>query len=236
MEGGEHRIGRALCTGCGRCAVECFSSALVLKGRKISAAELLENILSDRSYYEESGGGVTFSGGEPVLQNEFALQVLAACREEGIHTALQTAGNYPFEQLESLLPYLDLIMYDIKGYSPGTYRFFVRGDRDRMLANLRLLGDKFRGETAVRTPCVGGVNDTDEEIENIARMAGELPNIKYYQLIPYHGLAKAKYDALDETFAAQCTTPPPGRIRELETLASRYVTVFNQDRGIIPRT
>jgi pyruvate formate lyase activating enzyme len=206
-----------------------------LKGRNISVEELLENILSDRSYYEESGGGVTLSGGEPVLQSEFALQVLGACKKEGLHTALQTAGNYPFEQLEALLPHLDLIMYDIKGFSPETYRFFVRGDRDRIFANLARLGDSFGGETAVRTPCVGGINDADREIEGIARMAGGLRNIKYYQLIPYHGLAKAKYDALDEKFAAQCTTPPPERIKELETLASRYVTVFNQDRGIIPR-
>jgi pyruvate formate lyase activating enzyme len=232
---GKHRIDRGLCTGCGRCAGECFSTALVLKGRKIPAGELLEHILSDRSYYEESGGGVTLSGGEPVLQHEFAAWILAACKREGIHTALQTAGNYPFELLESLLPYLDLVMYDIKGFTLQTYRFFVRGDRDRVFSNLGLLGERFGGETAVRTPCVGGVNDSDKEIEGIARMAGELPNIKYYQLIPYHGLAKAKYDALDEEFASRCTTPPPARIRELEDLASRYVTVFNQERGIIPR-
>ncbi|MDR1443953.1 MAG: glycyl-radical enzyme activating protein [Treponema sp.] len=234
-EGGEHRIDRPRCTGCGRCAVDCFSSALVLKGRNISVDGLLENILSDRSYYEESGGGVTLSGGEPVLQSEFALRVLAACKREGIHTALQTAGNYPFERLESLFPYLDLIMYDIKSFSAETYRSCAGGDRERIFANLGLLGERFGGETAVRTPCVGGVNDTDREIEGIARMAGGLRNIAYYQLIPYHGLAKAKYDALDEQFAARCTTPPPERIKELEALASRYVTVFNQDRGIIPR-
>jgi pyruvate formate lyase activating enzyme len=234
-EDGRHRIDRNLCTGCGRCSGECFATALVLKGRRISAEELLETILSDRSYYEESGGGVTLSGGEPVLQNEFAAWILAACKKEGIHTALQTAGNYPFGQLEFLLPHLDFIMYDIKGFTPETYTFFVGGDRDRIFANIRLLGDRFNGETAVRTPCVGGVNDIDEEIEGIARTAGELKNIKYYQLIPYHGLGKVKYDALDEEFAGQCTTPPPERVRELEDLASRYVTVFNQDRGMIPR-
>ncbi|MDR3147757.1 MAG: glycyl-radical enzyme activating protein, partial [Treponema sp.] len=234
-EEGRHRIDRDRCTGCGRCAAECFSTALVLKGRTIPADELMESILSDRSYYEESGGGLTLSGGEPVLQSEFAALILAACRKEGIHTALQTAGNYPFELLEPLLPHLNLIMYDIKGFSLRTYQFFVRGDRDRVFANLRLLGERFGGDVVVRTPCVGGVNDTDKEIEGIARMAGELRNIRYYQLIPYHGLAKAKYEALDEEFASQCSTPPPERVRELESLAARYVTVFNQERGIIPR-
>jgi pyruvate formate lyase activating enzyme len=224
---GRHFINRALCTGCGSCAAECFSTALVLKGRRVSGDELMEIILSDRVYYEESGGGVTLSGGEPVLQDEFAAGILAACQKEGICTALQTAGNYPFKRLESLLPHLDLVMFDIKGFRPETYQNFVHAERDKIFANLRRLTEKFQGDVALRTPCVGGVNDTDEEIEGIARMAGELKNIKYYQLIPYHGLAKVKYDALDEEFAGQCTRPSPERIRELEALASRYVPVFN---------
>jgi pyruvate formate lyase activating enzyme len=236
MEDGRHRIHRDKCTGCGRCAAECFSTALVLKGKRISADELLGTILSDRAYFEESGGGVTFSGGEPVLQSEFAAELLAACKKHGLHTALQTAGNYPYERLEFLLPHLDLIMYDIKGYSPEIYQWFVKGDRERVFENLWRLNEEFPGALAVRTPCVGGVNDTEAEIENIARMVGGLKNIRYYQIIPYHGLAKVKYDALDETFANQCTTPPPEKIRALEDLASKYVTVFNQDRGFIKVT
>jgi pyruvate formate lyase activating enzyme len=233
MEDGKHRIDREKCTSCGRCAAECFSTALVMKGRSVSLEELLDTIMSDRSYYEESGGGVTLSGGEPVLQNEFAAELLAACKKAGIHTALQTAGNYPFEHLECLLPYLDLIMYDIKGYKQDIYQFFIKGNRERIFENLKLLGEAFKGEVAVRTPCVGGVNDSEEEIEGIARMAGGIKNIKYYQLIPYHGLAKVKYDALDAEFARQCITPAPESIRAFEDLASQYVTVFNQDRGFI---
>jgi pyruvate formate lyase activating enzyme len=232
-EDGKHRIDRDKCTGCGGCAAECFSTALVVKGRKVLLEELLDTILSDRSYYEESGGGVTLSGGEPVLQYAFAAEVLEACKKEGIHTALQTAGNYPFEHLEGLLPYLDFIMYDIKGYKQEIYQFFIKGDRDRIFGNLKMLGEGFKGEVAVRTPCVGGVNDSEEEIEGIARMASGIKNIKYYQLIPYHGLAKVKYDALDEKFAQQCAPPAPEKIRAFEDLASQYVTVFNQDRGFI---
>jgi pyruvate formate lyase activating enzyme len=198
----------------------------------IGAEELMHAILEDRVYYDESRGGVTFSGGEPVLQNEFLAYILESCKKEGVHTALQTAGNYNFGQLEMLLPYLDFIMYDLKGFFPETYSFFVRTDRERVFENLRALAECFQGGLAVRTPCVGGVNDTDEEIEGIARIAGELKNITYFQLIPYHGLAKVKYEALNEEFADQCSTPPPERIRELEDLAARYVTVFNQDRGI----
>jgi pyruvate formate lyase activating enzyme len=235
MQDGKHVIDRDRCSGCGRCVTECFSSTLVLKGRVIGAEELMRTILEDRVYYEESRGGVTFSGGEPVLQNDFLAYILESCKKEDIHTALQTAGNYNFGQLEMLLPYLDFIMYDLKGFFTETYKVFVGADRKRVFENLRSLAECFQGEVAVRTPCVGGVNDTDEEIEGIARTAGELKNIKYFQLIPYHGLAKLKYDALNVEFASQCNTPPPGRVRELEDLAARYVTVFNQERGIIPR-
>jgi pyruvate formate lyase activating enzyme len=193
----------------------------------------METLLADRAYYEESGGGVTLSGGEPVLQKAFAAGILSACKAEGIHTALQTAGNYPFSELEPLLPHLDMIMYDIKGFDPEIYSRYIRGSRDRILNNLKYLAKQFPGVLAVRTPCVGSVNDTDEEIEGIARLLAENGNIAYYQLLPYHGLGKAKYDALGEAFADYCYTPPPSRIEELERIASRYVPVFRQDRGII---
>jgi pyruvate formate lyase activating enzyme len=235
MEGERHRIDRERCAGCGLCASECFSTALTLKGRSIGLEEIMETILSDRAYYEESGGGVTLSGGEPVVQAEFAAAILAACKQAGLHTVLQTAGNYQFQRIESLLPYLDLIMYDIKAFSPELYKTFTGAEQSLVFENLRLLDKNFAGELAVRTPCVGGVNDRNDEIENIARMAGALTKIKYYQLIPYHGLARVKYEALDKQFAAQCAAPPPERVKALEDLAANYVTVFNQDRGFISR-
>jgi pyruvate formate lyase activating enzyme len=234
-EEGGHRIDRERCTGCGRCAAECFSTALVLKGRTVALDELMETLLADRPYYEESGGGVTLSGGEPVLQEEFAGALLGACKAGGIHTALQTAGNYPFSRLEKLLPLLDLVMFDLKAFSPEIYRSAVGAGEGRVFDNLKTLAGSFRGELAVRTPVVGGINDSDEEIEGIARMAGELGNVSYYQLIPYHSLARVKYDALGQAFEDRCKALPPERIRELEDLASRHVRVFNQDRGFILR-
>ena len=233
--GGGHWIDRERCTGCGRCAAECFSTALALKGRTVGLDELMETILADRPYYEESGGGVTLSGGEPVLQEEFAGALLGACKEARIHTALQTAGNYPFSRLEKLLPLLDLVMFDVKAFSPEIYRSAVGAEGSRVFETLSTLAGSFRGELAVRTPVVGGFNDSEGEIEGIARMAGELGKVSYYQLIPYHGLAKVKYDALDREFEYRCKAPSPERIRELEDLASRYVRFFNQDRGFVLR-
>jgi pyruvate formate lyase activating enzyme len=232
-EDGAHRIDRAKCVGCGRCAEECYASALIIKGRSVSLDELMETILADKPYYDESGGGVTLSGGEPALQNDFARAILAACKEAGIHTAIQTAGNYPFALLESLLPHLDMVMYDIKGYSHGIFEWFVHGDRELIFDNLKRLATTFQGTLAVRTPCVGSVNDTPEEIERIAQMLRDIGNVAYYQLVPYHGLAKVKYDALDVAFAHNCKTPSPESIRALEQLASRYVPVFNTEQGML---
>jgi pyruvate formate lyase activating enzyme len=195
----------------------------------------METLLADRPYYEESGGGLTLSGGEPVLQEGFAGELLGACKGAGLRTALQTAGNYPFSRLEKLLPLLDLVMFDLKAFSPEIYRSAVGAERDRVFETLRTLAGSFRGELALRTPVVGGFNDSDEEIGGIARMAGELGTVSYYQLIPYHGLARVKYDALGQAFEGRCKAPPPERIRELEDLASRHVRVFNQDRGFVPQ-
>ncbi|GHU01584.1 glycyl-radical enzyme activating protein [Spirochaetia bacterium] len=233
MQGDTHLIDRAKCSGCGRCAAECFSTALVLKGKKVSSGEIMETLLKDRVYFEESGGGVTLSGGEPALQSEFSAAILSACKREGIHTAIQTAGNYPFEKLEALLPHLDMIMYDIKGFSPDIYANYIRGNREQIFRNLQTLGERFPGVLAVRTPCVGSVNDSEAEIEQITKMLAEIGTVAYYQIIPYHGLGKAKYDALNVPYTEPFYTPPPEKIAAYEKIASRYVPVFNIDKGLI---
>jgi pyruvate formate lyase activating enzyme len=235
MEGETHHIDRAKCSGSGRCAAECFSNALVLKGRRVSSGEIMETLLKDSVYFEESGGGVTLSGGEPALQSDFSAAILSACKQQGIHTAIQTAGNYPFEKLEALLPHLDMIMYDIKGFSPDIYTKYIRGNREQIFGNLKTLAGRFQGVLAVRTPCVGSVNDSEEEIEQITKMLSGVGNIAYYQIIPYHGLGKAKYDALNEAYTEHFYTPSPEKITAYERIASCFVPVFNVDKGLITR-
>ena len=233
LRGGEHVIDRERCTGCGACASTCYATALMKKGYVATVDEVMEQILADKPYFEESGGGVTLSGGEPLLQPQFAAELLRRCKAEGLHTAVQTAGNVPFESLEILLPHLDMIMYDVKGYAQSIYQWHIRGNRERILDNLHKLDETFTGTLAVRTPVVGTVNDTDEEIGNIALMLAELQHLSYYQLMPYHALGKAKYDALDEAFEESFYTPSPERMTQLEDLASQYVTVFNYTRGYL---
>lgn len=227
---GRHTFDRSLCTACGLCTGDCFAGALVLSGREAQLEEILRQVLDDKAYYRESRGGVTLSGGEPVLQGDFCETLLKRLRAEGIHTCLQTAGFYPYALLERLLPWLDLVMFDIKGLSDDIYKEHIHADKAVALANLERL-DQSGVPVIVRTPCVAGINDSPEEIEVIARRLSKLTNLRYYQLVPYHGLAKVKYDALGEAFRAY-ETPSGDHMRMLERLAAGYVKVYNQEGEI----
>lgn len=226
-----HVNDREACNACGLCAEECFSNARVIAGHELTADDAVNQLLEDKLYYENSGGGVTLSGGEPVLQTKFAEEVLKKLKENGINTAVQTAGFYPFALLERLLPHLDLVMYDIKAISSEIYGEHIHADGRLAIDNLMKL-NAYDISVIVRTPCVHGINDSAEEIEGIASMLTNLKNLKYYMLIPYHSLGKVKYDILGEDFIPY-TTPPESHIEMLENLASKYVPVYNYGRGDI---
>ncbi len=113
---------RDLCRTCGACVQECFARALVLPAKELSPQQVLDEVLKDRDYYRDSGGGVTFSGGEPFMQRVFLLELLRASRAAGLHTAVDTAGNLPFEWLAEVLPLTDLFLYDFKAHDPARHQ------------------------------------------------------------------------------------------------------------------
>ena len=230
---GRHEFLRDRCTLCGACIENCYSDALVLTGRRISVEEVVREAMEDAPYYKTSGGGVTLSGGEPVLQQEFALELLKSFKDLGVHTNIQTAGNYPFVLIEPLLPYLDMVMFDIKGISGCIYDEHIRGDRERMLENLYALDAAFDAPIIVRTPVVEGVNATMEEIEAIALYIKPLKHLESYRLVPYHGLGRAKYDALGDGYENVYAAPSAEVIAALERTASEHVPVYNLINGFI---
>jgi len=230
-EHGRRRYDRGKCAACGLCAGECFSGAMVLSGREETLEGILSQALDDKVHYEQSVGGVTLSGGEPVMLGDFCAALLTLLKSEGVHTVLQTAGFYPFELLEPLLPLLDMVMYDVKGLSPEIYERHIRGDRELALGNLKRL-DGYGIPIVARTPCVAGVNDSPYEIEAIAKMLSRLKNLQRYVLLPYHGLGKIKYDVLDQEFI-EYAAPSVEHMRGLERVAARYIKVYNQVEGYI---
>ncbi len=217
MVDGQRAFLRERCQACGRCAAECFAEALVLIGRRVEVEEVMAEVRADRPFYANSGGGVTLSGGEPLLQPAFCRALLAACRAEGIHTAIETAADVPWERIEGLLPLLDLVMLDIKTLDDGVHRASTGVSNARILENARRLGATGK-PLIVRTPVVPGVNDQVEAIGAIARFAAGLPGLVRYELLPFHPMAANKYDSLGRSYAAR-TLPRPAP-EAMETLAA----------------
>lgn len=235
---GAHRLGndghmydRGLCLMCGLCASACNTQALLCSGKRMSADEVLLEVNEDKAYYKSSGGGITISGGEPALQKEFLAALLEGAKQRGIHTAVETAGNYPFCNIEPSLKFIDLVLFDVKAFSPGIYERYIHGDRETIFHTLMRL-DAAGKKIIARTPVIGGVNDTHEEIEAVAAHISNLQNLVHYQLIPYHALGKAKSEALCEA-TEDFYTPASDAVAALEKTAAKYVPVYNVKRGFI---
>jgi len=218
---GRREFRRELCTTCGRCAEECYAGALTLVGREMTPAAVLDEVIRDMPFYVESGGGVTFSGGEPTEQCQFTCEILRLCRNEGIHTAVETNLAGPWEDFCAALPLLDLVMMDIKMTDPARHRQWTGVDNRRILDNARRLG---RGTKPliVRTPVITGVNDCPEEIGAIARFVRDFDNLVYYELLPYHPLGVGKYRSLGmDPPPATLEVPTDENMRKLAEVARR---------------
>ncbi|MCQ2446767.1 MAG: glycyl-radical enzyme activating protein, partial [Clostridia bacterium] len=189
-----HAFDRSLCAFCGKCVEECPGEALSLYGKRVTEEELLPLLLEDRAFYKNSGGGVTLSGGECLLQADFCASLLGMLKSEGISTAVDTCGFVPRGNLEKVLPYTDVFLYDMKALDPAVHEWCTGQDNALILENLRYLD--FRGaKIEVRIPYVPGMNDG--ETENIAIFLATLKNLTKVRVLPYHNFAASKYQALD---------------------------------------
>lgn len=220
MSDGQRTFRRELCQGCGVCADTCYAEALVIAGEVKTVEQVVEEVLRDRPFYETSNGGVTLSGGEPLLQLDFSYAILERCRQEGVHTAIETAANFPWERVAVILPVTDLVMMDIKLMDSKKHRECTGVPNEQILANALRLGEQPQ-PLIVRTPIIPGVNDTAEEIRAIAEFAARLPNLLYYELLPFHPMAKGKYHSLDMDYRAQdLKMPKREQMDELTAVAA----------------
>ena len=183
---------REKCDFCGKCALFCPNDAREVCGREYTADEVFEIIEKDRSFYEGSGGGVTFSGGECMLQIDFLYQILKKCKEAGIHTAVDTAGHVPFEYFKRIMPYTDLFLYDVKCADSEKHRKYTGVGNEQILINLKKLLDSY-ARVIIRVPVISGVNDSEEEIGKIKKICTGAEKI---ELLPYHAMGEHKYEAL----------------------------------------
>ena len=190
------------CTGCGRCVgitekdtdFVCFNDAKQICGKEYTVDEVFDIIEKDKLFYETSNGGVTFSGGECMLQIDFLVSLLKACKERGLHTCVDTAGNVSFESFERVLPYTDLFLYDIKVISPEKHSAWTEADNVRILSNFKQLY-KVGAKIAVRVPVIPERNGDIEEMRKIAEFLADYPEIPV-ELLAYHRLGESKYAGL----------------------------------------
>ena len=201
------------CIHCGMCEEGCFSGARVLCGVEMTAEEVVKEVLKDKGYYE-GGGGVTVSGGEPTCQAEFTGGILRLARDNGISTAIETNLCCSNENMRKVTDPCDLVMADLKIFDGQIHKKYTGADNAVIKRNL----SEVNRPLIVRTPVICGINDTDEEIGNIARFVSEIKTLLYYELLPYHPLGLSKGAGEQERFAA----PSKERMKELAMLAKEY--------------
>ena len=198
-------IDREKCKRCGACVEHCQSKALSWWGQEYTVEELYKIVRRDMPFYSSSSGGVTLGGGDPLLQNEQAVALLKMCKENGINTAIETAGNYPWEYLENAVPYCDTIHMDIKGWRSETCQRCTGVSNERTLENLRRLdawitANEHKPELIVRLPLIPGYNCTLQDAEALAGFLQKLKSISLIEILPFHNLGGSKYKQIGKGY------------------------------------
>ncbi len=184
-------------------------------GRDVTVEEVMQEVEKDRAYYRRSGGGLTLSGGESLCQPQFARDLLRAAKETGITTAMESMACAKWEVIESILPYLDQYLMDIKHINPEKHKEFTGRSNELMLENARKVAASGMTELSIRVPVIPTFNDTPEEIRDIAWFADKLPSVKRIHLLPYHRLGQDKYEGLGREYLMKDILPPTNEHMEM---------------------
>ncbi|MCX8032413.1 MAG: glycyl-radical enzyme activating protein [Thermoleophilia bacterium] len=200
-------IDRDICKACGTCVEACPHDALRISGKEMSVEEVMAVVKRDADFYRDSGGGVTISGGEALMQPEFALELLKACKEAGFHTCLDTSGQGSLEALRKLIPYVDLFYYDIKHIDPDIHYQYTGCTNKQILRNFIEVASS-KVPLVVRIPVIPGFNDNLRDIGQIAELvATEAPHASVH-LLPYHRYGQQKYAQLGREYPMPDVEPP----------------------------
>lgn len=209
------RINRSYCIGCQACTVGCSAGALISCGHKVTVEEIIAEVLKDLRFYRNSGGGMTLSGGEPLAQADFASALLEAAQLKGVHTCLDTSGYATESAWEKVLPFLDMVLYDIKFLDPAQHKKYIGVSNELILENLKQITS--RVEVRIRIPLIPGINDHYEFIEAVGILAQSV-KVKNCDILPYHDYALSKYRMLGRT----------GRFYRADALAPERIQSFKE--------
>ena len=196
FENNEHTYNRANCTACGECTLECYTNALEKAGKKMTTDEVIKEVLKDKVFYDTSGGGITLSGGEPMMQLDFALGLLKTAKQNNLNTAIETCGFTKEENLIKIAEYTDIFLFDYKLTNCKLHKKYTGVSNELIISNLKKL-DEIGAKIILRCPIIPKINDTDEHFDGIAKIANSLKNIIEINIEPYHPLGSSKSKLLD---------------------------------------
>lgn len=225
---GVHEIDWSRCESCGQCSEECYSGALELVGREVDVVEVLEEVLRDSVFYENSDGGLTISGGEPLSQPDFTKELFKLAKGKGIHTALDTSGYASWNVLEPILEHVDLVLYDIKHMDPKIHEEFTGVSNELIHENLGKI-DELGKPIWVRIPLIPGINDGVDHFREIGDFLSGFTNIERVDILRYHKMAESKYEHTGMEYGLEgLETPEKEEITHLlDVLVEKGVSNIN---------
>jgi glycyl-radical enzyme activating protein len=187
----QHQIDYEKCTACGKCVENCLHDALKMVGKTMTVDEVMEEVIKDKEYYAQSNGGLTISGGEPMRQFDFTLELLKSAKAASIHTCLDTCGFAPVDQFQKIIPLVDLFLYDYKETDLDSHKKLTGVSNELILSNFDFLLSE-NAKVILRCPLVPGVNDSDDHLKGIAKISAKYPQIEAIEIMPYHDMGRDK--------------------------------------------
>lgn len=214
-------IDRERCTGCGECANGCPAGALVLKGRQMSVQQIVKELKKDATTYRRSGGGITLSGGEPLVQYTFAAELLKACKAQGWHTAMETTGVGTDEAVDTVIPYVDTVLLDIKHMDGQQHKTYTGITNEAVRKNAPRISRI--SQTVVRIPVIPGFNCTADDIRAIAEFSRTLTDVRTIHLLPYHSFGENKYELMGMAYSLKDVKQlKPEDLEEYQAMVKTY--------------
>ena len=205
-----NRIDRDKCINCVDCSEVCYPGALVISGEEKSVEEVISELKKDSTHFRHSNGGITLSGGEPLMQPEFTLELLKGCKANGWHTTMETTGFASKEVIDKIIPWLDLVLLDIKHMDSDRHLQSTGQRNEIILENAKRISE-LGVDTIIRIPVIPGFNSEKKTIEKIAKFANNLKMVKEIHILPYHRLGVNKYNCLDRKYKIEDCIVTPSR-------------------------
>ena len=216
---------RLKCIYCKKCSESCLTQALTFAGKELSINTIVDEVMKDKDYFDNSNGGITISGGEPFVQFEAMIKLIKALKKQNLHIAIETTGNYPLEYLKQALPYLDLLLFDVKHSNHQKIKEVIGGNPKLIFNNLKFLASTCPEKVIIRIPVIPYFNNDEKTLQSIIDLAFKL-NITNINLLPYHTLGKNKWEQINKQYYLENE-----KMIEKKTL-KKYIQ-YGSNKGII---